>query len=98
MLKKRLGFMRRGYLTGTYNGVLSSKRQASPYDFDLLNGVGIGLALDTMIGPMRATGGLELRRKIALLRFRSDPPFRDLRLTNDDLRLKKFSSRILGII
>ena len=57
ILNKPLGFVKRGFLTGTYNGVLSSTRQASPYDFDLLHGMGVGLALDTMVGPMRAAGG-----------------------------------------
>ena len=57
ILNKPLGFVKRGFLTGTYNGVLSSTRQASPYEFDLLHGMGVGLALDTMIGPMRAAGG-----------------------------------------
>ncbi len=57
ILNKPLGFVKRGFLTGTYNGVFSSTRQASPYDFDLLHGMGVGLALDTMIGPMRAAGG-----------------------------------------
>jgi NTE family protein len=57
ILNKPLGFIKRGFLTGTYNGVLSSTRQASPYDFDLLHGMGVGLALDTMVGPMRAAGG-----------------------------------------
>jgi NTE family protein len=57
ILNKPLGFVKRGFLTGTYNGVLSSTRQASPYDFDLLHGMGVGLALDTMVGPMRAVGG-----------------------------------------
>jgi hypothetical protein len=41
----------------TYNGVFSSTRQESPYEFDLLHGGGLGLALDTMVGQMRAAGG-----------------------------------------
>jgi NTE family protein len=52
-----LSFVKRGFLTGAYNGLFSSTRQDAPYNFDLLNGVGIGLALDTMVGPFRATGG-----------------------------------------
>jgi outer membrane protein assembly factor BamA len=52
-----LTFIRRGFLMATYNGVFSSTRQDSPYNFDLLHGVGIGLALETLIGPFRASGG-----------------------------------------
>ncbi len=52
-----LSFIKRGFLNGTYNGLYFSTRQDSPYQFDLLNGGGIGLALDTMIGPIRAMGG-----------------------------------------
>jgi NTE family protein len=51
------GFIRRGYVTGIYNGVFSSSQQASPYNFDLLHGAGIGMALDTIFGPVRATAG-----------------------------------------
>ena len=57
IFSRPLSFVKRGFLTGMYNGVYYSTRQKSPYNFDLLNGVGIGLALDTMIGPFRATGG-----------------------------------------
>ena len=57
ILNKPLSFVKRAFLTGTYNGIFSSTRQESPYEFDLLHGGGIGLALDTMIGPMRAAGG-----------------------------------------
>jgi outer membrane protein assembly factor BamA len=52
-----LAFVRRGFLTGSYSGVFSSARQSSPYDFDLMNGVGIGLALETLVGPFRISGG-----------------------------------------
>jgi NTE family protein len=52
-----LTFIRRGFLMATYNAVFSSTRQESPYNFDLLHGVGIGLALETLIGPFRASGG-----------------------------------------
>ena len=57
IINKPLSFVKRGFLTGTYNGLLSSTNQASPYEFDMLHGGGIGLVLDTMIGPMRAAGG-----------------------------------------
>jgi NTE family protein len=57
IFSRPLSFVKRGFLTGVYNGIFHSTRQKSPYNFDLLNGVGVGLALDTMIGPFRATGG-----------------------------------------
>jgi NTE family protein len=57
IFSRPLSFVKRGFLTGVYNGIFSSTRQKTPYNFDLLNGVGVGLALDTMIGPFRATGG-----------------------------------------
>jgi NTE family protein len=52
-----LTFVRRGFLTGTYNGVFSSTRMTSPYNFDLMSGVGIGLELETLVGPFRISGG-----------------------------------------
>jgi NTE family protein len=57
LVARALSFIRRGYITGIYNSMLFSDRQDSPYNFDFLHGAGIGLALDTMIGPVRATGG-----------------------------------------
>jgi NTE family protein len=52
-----LSFIRSGYLMGIYNGAFFSNRSKSPYNFELLNGAGVGIALDTMLGPVRATGG-----------------------------------------
>jgi NTE family protein len=52
-----LKFVRRGFLTGIYNGIYYSTRTSDPYEFSYLNGAGIGLALDTMIGPVRLSGG-----------------------------------------
>jgi hypothetical protein len=52
-----LGLIRRGYLTGGYNGGYFSSRQTRPYDFNYINGAGIGLALDTLLGPIRIAGG-----------------------------------------
>jgi outer membrane translocation and assembly module TamA len=57
ILTRSLSFIRRGYLTGIYNGVFVSSRQVSPYHFDFLNGAGFGLAVDTVLGPVRATAG-----------------------------------------
>ncbi len=52
-----LTFVRRGFLTGMYNGIYSSTRAASPYNFEFLSGVGISLGLETLVGPFRATTG-----------------------------------------
>jgi NTE family protein len=52
-----LSFIKRGFLTGTYNGMFFSQRQSSPYDVHFFNGAGLGLALDTMLGPVRFAGG-----------------------------------------
>jgi outer membrane protein assembly factor BamA len=52
-----LSFLRRGFLTGSYNGMYFSSSPESPYQFRFLNGGGIGLALDTMLGPVRAIVG-----------------------------------------
>ena len=52
-----LSIIKSGFLTGTYNGVLFSRRQQSPYEFEFLHGGGIGLALDTMLGSFRAIAG-----------------------------------------
>ncbi|MBN1569301.1 MAG: patatin-like phospholipase family protein [Acidobacteria bacterium] len=52
-----ISFIRQGFLLGIYNGIFSSTRKESPYDFDLLHGAGISLALDTLVGPFHATGG-----------------------------------------
>jgi NTE family protein len=49
--------VRKGYLTGIYNAMFHSSRETSPYNFDLLQGGAIGVALETLLGPIRATGG-----------------------------------------
>jgi NTE family protein len=48
---------KRGFLTGIYNGVYSSLNQTRPYNSKLFNGAGIGMAFETILGPIRATGG-----------------------------------------
>ncbi len=53
-----LGFVNRGYLIGTYNGLMHSSRQDPPYQFDFLHGAGVGLALSTLFGPVRAIAGM----------------------------------------
>jgi NTE family protein len=53
-----LSFFKRGFVTGSYNGLLFSDRQTSPYNFDYLNGAGLGATLDTIVGPIRASFGM----------------------------------------
>lgn len=57
LFARPLSFIKRGFLTATYNGGFFSDRQAAPYGFNYLNGVGLGLSADTMLGPLRVTGG-----------------------------------------
>jgi len=52
-----LSFFRKGYLSAIYNALFFSNRQQSPYHFELVNGAGIDLAVDTMVGPVHAAGG-----------------------------------------
>jgi outer membrane protein assembly factor BamA len=52
-----LSFIKRGFLAVTYNGGFFSDRPASPYRFNYLSGVGLGFSADTMLGPLRVTGG-----------------------------------------
>jgi NTE family protein len=52
-----LSFIKRGFLTALYNGGFFSDREAAPYRFDYLNGFGLGLSADTMLGPLRVSGG-----------------------------------------
>jgi outer membrane protein assembly factor BamA len=53
-----LGFVKRGYAVGAYNGLWFSARQKTPYQFDRINGFGGGIAINTMFGPVRAMVGL----------------------------------------
>ncbi len=57
LFSRSLSIVRQGYLTAVYNGGFFSNRQASPYNFNFVNGAGIGISLDTVLGPFRATGG-----------------------------------------
>lgn len=57
IFSRPLSFIRHGYVSGFYNVVAYSERQESPYGFKLFNGAGIGLALDTLLGPFRVAGG-----------------------------------------
>jgi NTE family protein len=57
LFSRSLSFIRSGYITGIYNGAFHTDRASSPYDFDFLNGAGLGLALDTMLGPIHISGG-----------------------------------------
>jgi NTE family protein len=52
-----LSLVKRGFLTGIYNGLFFSTSQTPPYNVSYLNGAGLGLAFDTMLGPVRVAGG-----------------------------------------
>jgi NTE family protein len=57
VFSRPLSFIRHGYLQVFYNLVGYSNRDAAPYNTRLFNGAGVGLALDTMLGPVRLAGG-----------------------------------------
>jgi outer membrane protein assembly factor BamA len=57
LFSRPLGFIKRGFLTGIYNAGFFSDRETSPYNVDYMNGAGVGLAFDTLLGPIRAAGG-----------------------------------------
>ncbi|MDR0311269.1 MAG: patatin-like phospholipase family protein [Acidobacteriota bacterium] len=57
IITRPLSILKQGYLTATYNGGVFSERGSAPYDFQNLNGLGAGLALDTRVGPLRMTVG-----------------------------------------
>jgi NTE family protein len=57
LFSRPLSFIKAGFVTAIYNGVFYSNRASLPYNFDFMNGAGIGLALDTMVGPVRIAGG-----------------------------------------
>jgi NTE family protein len=50
-------FARRGFLFGTYNIAAMSDQETAPHNFEYFNGVGLGLAVDTLLGPARITVG-----------------------------------------
>jgi NTE family protein len=56
LFRKPLSFTRRAYLTVLYNGAAMSSKQTSPYEFAFLNGAAAGIALDTLLGPVRLVG------------------------------------------
>ncbi len=53
---RQLSFVRKAYLSAFYNVVAHSERETSPYQFRYINGAGIGIALDTLLGPLRMAG------------------------------------------
>jgi NTE family protein len=57
LFTRLFSLIRRGFITGTYNGMYSSVQQKRPYNFSYLNGAGFGIDLDTILGPVRASGG-----------------------------------------
>ena len=52
-----LSLIKRGYVIGTYNGGFFSTRQEAPYQSRYFNGAGLGLAVDTMLGPIQTAVG-----------------------------------------
>jgi NTE family protein len=52
-----LSFAKRGFVSAHYNIAGVSDRRAAPYHFDRYHGVGLGFALDTLIGPIRLNTG-----------------------------------------
>jgi NTE family protein len=52
-----LNFIKRGFLMGIYNGLFYSQNQTSPYEVNYLNGAGVSVAFDTMLGPVRLAAG-----------------------------------------
>jgi len=53
-----LSILKQGYLTAAFNSGIFSEQASRPYDFQNLNGIGVGFALDTRVGPLRMTLGL----------------------------------------
>lgn len=58
MFARPVSFAKRIFLTGFYNVAAVSVRESSPYRFSLYHGVGVGLSIDTVLGPARLTAGL----------------------------------------
>lgn len=56
-LSRPLGFAKRAFVTGYYNAAALSDEARSPYDFNLYQGVGAELSVETMIGPLRLAAG-----------------------------------------
>jgi len=53
-----LSFVRHGFITAEYNIAAISTRQELPTKSRYYNGIGFGLAFDTLLGPMRFAGGI----------------------------------------
>jgi NTE family protein len=56
-LSHPLGFVHSGYLSGYFNAASVSDRAGTPYNFKLYQGGGAELAFNTLIGPVRFSGG-----------------------------------------
>jgi hypothetical protein len=56
LFARPLSFTRSAFLFLLYNGAGISDRQSSPYDFRFYNGAMAGVAIDTLIGPLRLGG------------------------------------------
>ncbi len=58
ILSRPLSFVKRGFLYFQYNLAAISDRNSPPYSFVTYNGGGVGLLLDTLVGPMRFAAGV----------------------------------------
>lgn len=52
-----LGFVKRGFLNGTYSFGAFSSRARSPYHFESVHAGALGLSFDTVLGHVHAAGG-----------------------------------------
>ncbi|HSW38381.1 MAG TPA: BamA/TamA family outer membrane protein, partial [Acidobacteriota bacterium] len=57
LFSQPLRLIRGGYLTCIYNFGIFSNSARAPYEAMNLNGAGLGLTIDTILGPLRATVG-----------------------------------------
>ena len=58
LFSRPLSSVRRGFLHFQYNLAAISDQSSRPYGFTTYNGGGVGLLLDTMLGPMRFASGV----------------------------------------
>jgi outer membrane protein assembly factor BamA len=57
IFSRPLSFTKRGFLTVYLNSVALSNKTAKPYETANFNGAGVGLGLDTRLGPVWLVGG-----------------------------------------
>jgi hypothetical protein len=74
IVERPLSLLKRGYLTAAYNGGFFSDRPTRPYRFNYLNGIGLGVSVDTMLA-LSGQPGDGARGGDLIFTFRLDPPF-----------------------